>query len=557
LEVKRLFSGNDSKFKTKLAAILPRIKGGEAVEAELLSLIRRYDESSFGEPMYRKWYGVINDEIEFFEVILKNLGTFNNSNSKIILCESRSIARRRKYSNKQKGYGNGWYELNLSLTSCLDQRLIDHLETELNNPNEEDISAYPIKPGFNTDCSFNGSLAKMLNDFQNFANLQDNSSNENLCFVAVTNYPADENSATMYFESGDSANTDVNLLSKNDLKMKKASSDEDGYSRFAFQVLPRSKVGGTILPDISIEFRHKSLADIEFKHLEIDSVIDKETSESIISASIASSNICYLAQARVKYIGGAVGPWLDCEAFCCVTFENMRYVSEEHALSVDISLDDNFANESEGNYSKKQTPFDVEFQYRHVGSEDELFSKVKAISENGKRFKVLLGDDEGGDLEYRCRYVAKGVKVDKGKYSWMKGSKEGEWSTLQSYSKSQIYIYIMFLYYFIVYLFLYQSNYSLINAIFIHSYIGQINLDGVWYKSAKGKFQKQATVEGKNLTMIMGERHKDYSFTVQGNSKIILPMKGTEIIGELTSTPQITWTDTKGKTLMKWSRQCI
>ena len=107
-----------------------------------------------------------------------------------------------------------------------------------------------------------------------------------------------------------------------------------------------------------------------------------------------------------------------------------------------------------------------------------------------------------------------------------------------------------------MYLFLYQSNYSLLNTITIHFYIGQINLDGVWYKSAKGNFKKQATVEGKNLTMI-GASHKTYPFTVQGNSKIILPMKGTEIIGELTSTPQITWTDTKGKTLMKWSRQCI
>merc|ERR1712080_504483 len=100
----------------------------------------------------------------------------------------------------------------------------------------------------------------------------------------------------------------------------------------------------------------------------------------------------------------------------------MRYVSEEHALSVDVSLDDKFENGNEDHDSIKSTPFDVEFQYRHVGSEDETFSNVKASSENGKRFKVSLEDnghwtmdkgqgqwtkDTGGDLEYRCRYVAK------------------------------------------------------------------------------------------------------------------------------------------------------
>ena len=102
------------------------------------------------------------------------------------MCESRSIAKRLKYANKQKGYGRGWYELNMSLQSCVDQRLIDHLETELNNPDEEDISDYPIKLGFNTDeCGdrFLDSLTKKLDDFQKFANLEDNSNNENLCFV--------------------------------------------------------------------------------------------------------------------------------------------------------------------------------------------------------------------------------------------------------------------------------------------------------------------------------------------------------------------------------------
>ena len=431
-EVKSLFSDNDSKFKTKLSNIVPRIKGGETKEGELLKIVRLYDESSFGQPMYRTWYKIIKEEIGFFEQILKNFKTFEKTSSKIHICENESMAKTLKFSHRTKHSGKGWYELKMSLLSCVDQRLIDHLEKELNNPEEENISHYPVKLSFLTDDNgFLKSLTKKVNNFKKLANLEDNSQNEKLCFVVVTDYPAScENDAKIYFENEDEniENIDVNL--DLDLEMKKIDSDEEGLSRFGFQVLPRSIEEGTNLPDISIELRYRCVAgDSKFKYLETGFIRDEESIESSISARIQPSNIFYLAQARFKLIGGAVGSWLSCKAFCCKTFENIRYVSEEHALSVDISLDDNFIYESESHNS----PFNVEFQYRHAGREDEPFSKVNAKSDNGKVFKVLLNEKEKGELEYQCRYVVNN-RYNLEPHSWMEGGREGDWSTLQNNS---------------------------------------------------------------------------------------------------------------------------
>ena len=89
----------------------------------------------------------------------------------------------------------------------------------------------------------------------------------------------------------------------------------------------------------------------------------------------------------------------------------------------------------------------------------------------------------------------------------------------------------------------------------MHSKIGHVNLDGIWYDTALDKYRKEATVEGENLTMECN--NTTYQFTFRGNSKIVLNMHGKKLIGELTSTPQINWKDKKGKVLMKWAHEAV
>ena len=152
----------------------------------------------------------------------------------------------------------------------------------------------------------------------------------------------------------------------------------------------------------------------------------------------------------------------------------MRYVYEEHALSVDISLDDNFVNENEGQNSINKTPFNVEFQYRQAGRQNEQFIKLNARSENGKQFKVFLDYKVMGEFEYQCLYVVNdryNLKSDqwmdgekegeRRTHSWMEGERAGEWSKLQTNSKTGICIIFPLIFHKTI--FIHESN------VFIHN----------------------------------------------------------------------------------------
>jgi hypothetical protein len=70
-----------------------------------------------------------------------------------------------------------------------------------------------------------------------------------------------------------------------------------------------------------------------------------------------------------------------------------------------------------------------------------------------------------------------------------------------------------------------------------------------------GKYRKQATVQGENLTMVCP--NETYQFSFSGNSTIVLNLHGKNLIGELASTSQIDWKDKTGKKIFTWVHQAI
>lgn len=451
-EVRRLFSGNDSKYKQKLMDILPKIKGNElneqsksrVSENDLLKLVSEFEESSFGEAKFRQWYDVMKEEIVFLEEIMNKLNTFQNTSTKIRVCESKAIERKVRLKH---GHRNGWYALNMDLMSCLNQQLITHLEKELKNPEIQDIDEYHMSPSFlSDDGDFVETLSEKMEKLQQLAILQDNQENENLCFAAVINYPAtDNNNVTIDFEAGRKLkNMDVSL--DLELYMKKISLDEEGHYSFSISNSPDSTEEVTKYPGISVEFQHRNIADDGFESPKTCSVIDVKRKEALISSIIPSSNMYYLGRARAKYIGGAVGPWIDFKAFCCVTFDCIKYVPTKHAIIININQANTSQNEntSKGENEKEQifrgSPFKVEFEYRKIETDGESFSSLISTTEDGKCFEVKLPKDDKGKIEYRCRYIVNKI-YNLEPYAWMDGEWTGDWSVPQTISAGKIIFY--------------------------------------------------------------------------------------------------------------------
>ena len=440
-EVKRVFSGSDSKFKKGLSEILPKIKGAGAEENELLTLLSLFEQSSFGEPKFKHWYNRISSEVRFMENIMKRVQSAPN----IRICPSDSFASELRFEH---GYENGWYELDINLLSCLNWTLVTHLETELENPEKEDVDNYPMDPSFITADGANHflrSLSQKIQAFKELSQLEDNANNKNLCFVAKIIYPAkDQNLASINFEQNEAANNNVNL--DIELGMKQIPSTEEGRAEFCFTVTPGTEKETEALPDIEVEFRYKQhLIGNEFNPIKTSDVL-KGGGETNMSVSIPSSVFPYVCQARAKYIGGAVGPWIEKEtnavqAFHVLEFVDLRYESTwsefENVLMVNIKNvnvaehNQNKTEDEEKEGKEKLSPlFDVQFEYRFLGSENDTIFKTTAVLMDDDYMSVLP-DVEGNTIEFRCRYVV--CQNDNMQaFTMMDGSLVGEWTDFES-----------------------------------------------------------------------------------------------------------------------------
>jgi len=265
--------------------------------------------------------------------------------------------------------------------------------------------------------------------------------NKNLCFVAKIIYPAkDQNLASINFEQNEAANNNVNL--DIELGIKQIPSTEEGRAEFCFTVTPGIEKETEALPDIEVEFRYKQhLIENEFNPIKTSEPL-KGGGETNMSVSIPSSVFPYECQARAKYIGGAVGPWIEKEknavqAFHVLEFVDLRYERTWSELIVNIKNmnvaehNQNKTEDEQKEDKEKLSPlFDVQFEYRFLGSENETIFKTTAVLMDDDYISALP-DVEGNTIEFRCRYVVC-HNDNMQAFTMMDGSLVGEWTDFES-----------------------------------------------------------------------------------------------------------------------------
>ena len=99
-----------SVLKSKLCELLPKIKGNGAEEAELMKLIREYDESSFSKAKTLEWLEQLKDEVVYVDGIIK-------------LAKKRGVpmaTTRSKFDDEKLKASQGLFYLEAKFVSCLD-----------------------------------------------------------------------------------------------------------------------------------------------------------------------------------------------------------------------------------------------------------------------------------------------------------------------------------------------------------------------------------------------------------------------------------------------------
>jgi len=99
-----------SVLKSKLCELLPKIKGNGAEEAELMKLIREYDESSFSKAKTLEWLEQLKDEVVYVDGIIK-------------LAKTRGVpmaTTKSKFDGEKLKASQGLFYLEAKFVSCLD-----------------------------------------------------------------------------------------------------------------------------------------------------------------------------------------------------------------------------------------------------------------------------------------------------------------------------------------------------------------------------------------------------------------------------------------------------
>ena len=99
-----------SVLKSKLCELLPKIKGNGAEEAELMKLIREYDESSFSKAKTLEWLEQLKDEVVYVDGIIK-------------LAKTRGVpmaTTTSKFDDEKLKASQGLFYLEAKFVSCLD-----------------------------------------------------------------------------------------------------------------------------------------------------------------------------------------------------------------------------------------------------------------------------------------------------------------------------------------------------------------------------------------------------------------------------------------------------
>merc|ERR1719507_454874 len=110
VKVANRYRNAGSVLKSKLCELLPKIKGNGAEEAELMELIREYDESSFSKAETLEWLEQLKDEVVFVDFIIN-------------LAKTRGVpmaTTKSKFDGEKIKASQGLFYLEAKFVSCLD-----------------------------------------------------------------------------------------------------------------------------------------------------------------------------------------------------------------------------------------------------------------------------------------------------------------------------------------------------------------------------------------------------------------------------------------------------
>jgi len=110
VKVANRYRNAGSVLKSKLCELLPKIKGNGAEEAELMKLIREYDESSFSKAKTLEWLEQLKDEVVYVDGIIK-------------LAKTRGVpmaTTKSKFDGEKLKASQGLFYLEAKFVSCLD-----------------------------------------------------------------------------------------------------------------------------------------------------------------------------------------------------------------------------------------------------------------------------------------------------------------------------------------------------------------------------------------------------------------------------------------------------